>query len=105
MFRDSLVVGIRESMLSEKLQMHLDADLSLEKAKTSIRPWETVHEQQGILKHTKEDLSALNFIGKQKNQQRISDNPNRGQNRDHRSHRIRKRAACMSLLPSQGARG
>ena len=80
MFRDSLVVGIRESMLSEKLQMHLDADLSLEKAKTSIRPWETVHEQQGILKHTKEDLSALNFIGKQKNQQRISDNPNRGQN-------------------------
>ena len=48
MIRDQLVVGIRDSSLSECLQ--LDANLTLEKAKTAIRQKEAVHEQQKILK-------------------------------------------------------
>ena len=44
MARDRLVVGIRDSSLSEKLQM--DAKLTLESAKKTIRQREAVHEQQ-----------------------------------------------------------
>ena len=43
MLRDRLVVGIRDKSLSEKLQ--LDAALTLEKAKTTIRQREAVKEQ------------------------------------------------------------
>ena len=48
MIRDRLVVGIRDSALSEKLQ--LDSKLTLESAKTSIRQKEAVREQQQTLK-------------------------------------------------------
>ena len=48
MIRDRLVVGIRDSALSERLQM--DAELTLEKAKKSIRQREAVQEQQQVLK-------------------------------------------------------
>ena len=51
MLRDRLVVGIRDSALSKKLQ--LDANLTLEKAKTSIRQHEAVQEQQSLLSGTK----------------------------------------------------
>ena len=44
MLRDRLVVGIRDAAMSQKLQM--DAELTLEKAKKSIRQKEAVHEQQ-----------------------------------------------------------
>ena len=47
MIRDRLVVGIRDSSLSERLQ--LDANLTLEKAKIAIRQKEAVQEQLGIL--------------------------------------------------------
>ena len=47
MIRDRLVVGIRDSNLSEHLQ--LDADLNLDKAKKAIRQREAVHEQQQTL--------------------------------------------------------
>ena len=50
MIRDRLVVGIRDNSLSEHLQ--LDAELTLEKAKTKIRQREAVHEQQNILSGT-----------------------------------------------------
>ena len=43
-----MMVGIKNSLLSERLQ--LDANLMLEKAKTGIRQKEAVQEQQGILK-------------------------------------------------------
>ena len=46
--RDRLVVGIRDTAMSEMLQ--LDAELTLEKAKTTIRQREAVKEQQSILK-------------------------------------------------------
>ena len=47
MIRDRLVVGIRDSSLSESLQ--LDPDLTLEKAK-KVRQREAVHQQTGVLK-------------------------------------------------------
>ena len=60
MIRDRLVVGIRDSALSEKLQ--LDATLTLESAKKSIRQ----KEQQQSLKSAKSTSSATNMeaIGK-----------------------------------------
>ena len=48
MIRDKLVVGIGDSALSEQLQMK--ADLTLERAKKTIRQREAVHEQQRELK-------------------------------------------------------
>ena len=48
MIRDRLVVGIRDSGLSERLQ--LDADLNLNKATKAIRQREAVHQQQQTLK-------------------------------------------------------
>ena len=48
MIRDCLVVGIRDSALSQKLQ--LDDKLALKTAKTSIRQKEAVHKQQQTLK-------------------------------------------------------
>ena len=48
MIRDRIVVGIRNKALSERLQ--LDAKLTLESAKTSVRQREAVHEQQQLLK-------------------------------------------------------
>ena len=49
MIRDRLVVGIRDTALSESLQM--DASLTLEKAKTKIRQKEAVRKQQDFLQH------------------------------------------------------
>ena len=48
MIRDRLVVGIRNSAFSEKLQT--DAVLPLESAKKAIRQREAIHEQQQALK-------------------------------------------------------
>ena len=50
MIRDRLVVGIRDSALSERLQ--LDAKLTLEKAKKEVRQKEAVREQNQTLKET-----------------------------------------------------
>ena len=49
MIHDRLVVGIRDSSLSEHLQT--DAALTLEKAKTIVRQREAVQEQKLILSH------------------------------------------------------
>ena len=59
MIRDRLVVGIRGSALSEKLQ--LDATLTLESAKKSIRQKKAVHEQQQSLKSAESTSSATNM--------------------------------------------
>ena len=93
----------------------MDADLSLDKAKKANRQSEAVHEQQGILKHTKEDLSTVNFVGKQKNHQRGIRQPPRAAPSSQRpkvrasqsSDRMSKCTRCnkgphMSALPSQG---
>ena len=47
MICDRIVVGIRDSALSERLQ--LDPELTLEKAKKLVRQREAVHEQQQFL--------------------------------------------------------
>ncbi len=47
LLRDRLVVGIADKKLSEQLQ--IDADLTLEKAKKTIRQKEAVHEQSSDL--------------------------------------------------------
>ena len=47
MIRDRLVVGIRDKVLSERLQ--LDPELTLEKAKSMLRQKEAVHSQQQAL--------------------------------------------------------
>ena len=63
MIRDRLVVGIRDSALSERLL--LDATLTLEKAKTAIRQKEAVHEQQDFLKRdTKANPLTLEAVTK-----------------------------------------
>ena len=48
LIRDRLVVGIWDTRLSEQLQ--LNADLTLEKAKTVVRQKEAVHEHQQVLR-------------------------------------------------------
>lgn len=55
MIKDRLVVGIRDTALSEKLQM--DPGLTLEKGQRLIRQWEAVHEQQDTLKDPKKNSS------------------------------------------------
>ena len=59
MIRDRLVVGIRDSSLSECLQT--DAALTPEKAKTVIHQREAVQEQQLILSHG-DQWSAINYM-------------------------------------------
>ena len=62
MIRDWLVVRIRDSSLSERLQT--DPALTLEKAKTVIRQREAVQEQQLILSHGEnvDQRSAINYV-------------------------------------------
>ena len=48
MIRDRLVVGIHDRHLSERL--HLNSELTLEKAKKAIRQHEAVQGQQNMLK-------------------------------------------------------
>ena len=48
LIQDRLVVGIKDSRLSEQLQ--LESDLTLEKAKTKIRQREAIQQQTQVLK-------------------------------------------------------
>lgn len=57
MICDRLVVGIRDMALSQQLQ--LDAELTLEKAKTKVRQREAVGEQQRELKGDPTSLAAF----------------------------------------------
>lgn len=59
--RDCLVVGIRDSALSEMLQM--DATLTLDAAKKAVRQKEAVHEQQQTLNaggRTNTEVDSIN---------------------------------------------
>ena len=47
MIRDRIVVGIRDTSLAERLQM--DAELTLDKAKKTVRQREAIRKQHGIL--------------------------------------------------------
>ncbi len=58
MVRDCLVVGLRNTKLSEKLQ--LDADLTLDKAVTEVRQAETVKKQQRAIRSKEDSLPFRN---------------------------------------------
>ena len=62
MIRDRIVVGIRDSALSERLQ--LDPDLTLEKAKKLVRQREAVHEQQQFLTGKSSEGAAVEAVSK-----------------------------------------
>ena len=72
LIRDRLVVGIRDTALSERLQ--LDPKLDLEKAKTAIRQKESIHEQQTTLNSptSNPQLDALHPRRKQYQRQQPS---------------------------------
>ena len=76
MIRDRLVVGIRDSALSEKLQ--LNSELTLEIAKKKIRQREAVHEQQQSLTgaDSASSPSSVDAIGNRQ-QQKTRGNPRR----------------------------
>ena len=57
MIRDRIVISIRDSALSEHLQM--DADLTLDKAKKLVRQREAVQEHQVILKNGNFQMSEM----------------------------------------------
>ena len=61
MIRDRLVVGIRDNALSKRLQ--LDAALTLDKAKKTVRQQEAVGKQ---LKGTVKDESSLDQLRQRK---------------------------------------
>lgn len=48
MIRDRIVVGIRDTKLSEKLQ--LNSELTLDRVMTEVRQSETVRKQQALLR-------------------------------------------------------
>ena len=75
MIRDRLVVGIRDAALSQQLQ--LDAELTLEKAKTKIRQREAVREQQKALSAPPLNSADL----EQLHSRRYTTPANRGQRR------------------------
>lgn len=65
LIRDRIVVGIRDTELSEKLQ--LEADLTLEKATTKVRQSEAVHRQQRDLRGSSEaDPICIEAVHKQR---------------------------------------
>ncbi|XP_021340612.1 uncharacterized protein K02A2.6-like, partial [Mizuhopecten yessoensis] len=57
MIRDRIVVGIRDSRMSEKLQ--LDANLTLEKAVTQVRQREAVQKQQSVVRDESGSANGL----------------------------------------------
>ena len=59
MIRDRIVVGIRDSSLSAKLQM--DPDLTLEKAKRVVRQQEAIWGQQAILNNHDREIPVQAF--------------------------------------------
>ena len=64
MIRDRLVVGIRGSALSQRLQ--LDAGLTLEKAKKNVRQRGAVGEQQQVLRGPTDADPSLNELHRQR---------------------------------------
>ena len=86
MLRDCLVVGIRDTALSERLQM--DSELTLEKATKLIRQKEAVHEHNSQLHGNPEtkdsgDLSLLKYEGANNHRQAT-----------HSQRRKSKKTAC-----------
>ena len=102
MIRDRLVVGIRDSALSEQLQMK--ADLTLESAKKTIRQREAVHEQQLELK----DTGATKSVDAVKSSYRTNRRPRSDANRKFRNNpkpqmRCKRKGHFGSMCFSKGS--
>ena len=89
MIKDRLVVGIRDSSLSEKLQ--LDPALTLAKAKKAIRQSEAIHEQQKLLKGNSKPTAEYNLDAIHHRQQDNRSCHNQGQRRNTHPHRGQRR--------------
>ena len=100
MIRDRLVVGIRDSGLSERLQM--DPDLTLEKAKKSIRQREAVHEQQQALKEENVDAVRQRRPPSDTNRQRSR--PNGANRREIENKRSGNNSQPNLRHPQQGGK-
>ena len=59
MIRDRIVVGICDTSLAERLQM--DAELTLDKAKKTVRQREAIRKQHGILQES--PIESVNYTG------------------------------------------
>ena len=79
LIRDRLVVGIRDTALSEKLQM--DSGLTLEAAKKAIRQREAVHEQQRTLNEGSKASADLDAVRPQQKSKRPAAGIQRRENR------------------------
>ena len=65
MIQDRIVVGLRDSALSEKLQ--LESELTLEKAITLARNRESIRKQQPVVRaDTSSNIDAVGFSSKHK---------------------------------------
>ena len=87
LIRDLIVVGIRDSKLSEKMQ--LDPDLTLEKAITLARQSETVKKQQPVIRGQIEpeaNLDAVKTRYKSKQQSSSQNKPPPRQQHAHKQH-------------------
>ena len=60
LLHDRIVVGIRDTALSECLQ--LDSDLTLAKAKKVVRQREAVRDQQQQLNNTRQDQTTIDAV-------------------------------------------
>ena len=107
MIRDRLVVGIRVTDLSERLQ--LDCDLTLEKATKAIREKEAVYEQQSVLNHgpTPSPVDAVRAGAKNRkqspHQMKQSNDQRHGQQQQGRKHctRCRKSPHSKDKCPTR----
>ena len=90
MIWDRLIVGIRDTALSEQLQ--LDSELTLEKATKAIQQKEAVHEQQSVLNYgpTPSPLDAVRTGATNRkqfsHQTRQSNDQRHGQQQQGRKH-------------------
>lgn len=102
MIRDRIVVGIRDSKLSEKLQ--LDPELTLEKAITQVRQREAVQKQQTIVR---EDATAVSVdaVRKKPYQHKKNNNFKKSHETNRPNNGGQNRGNYGNNKPSQGATG
>ena len=82
MVRDRIVVGIRDSLLSQKLQM--EADLTLEKVTKMVRESEAIKKQQKTIRDKLDEAAELDSIRKGRAEK--TGTTNRSKSTGHNKH-------------------
>lgn len=77
LIRDRIVVGLKYTKLSERLQLH--ANLTLEKAITMARQSETVGKQQAELRQEEDEDLKIEAVHKEKYRRDSSKKPNKSE--------------------------